>query len=188
MSCASSNAGLPLGWRARCTILELESSNGQRTNRAEELEVAVAMTNRAGIPVDVAIAGDPDSASFAARGFRGMTIVRPGQEGAILSPLPLHLLPCSPEVAAILNAWGIRTFGAFAALPPAGVVARLGKEGSYLQLLVRGQGHRQLRPIEDPPRFEEELELESPVELLESLAFVLGRMLHDLCGQLKALW
>jgi hypothetical protein len=31
------HAGLPLGWRARCTILELESSNGQRTNRAEEL-------------------------------------------------------------------------------------------------------------------------------------------------------
>jgi hypothetical protein len=30
-------AGLPLGWRARCTILELESSNEQRTNRAEEL-------------------------------------------------------------------------------------------------------------------------------------------------------
>jgi hypothetical protein len=73
----------------------------------------------AGIPVDVAVAGDPDSASFAARGFRGITIVPPGQEGAILSPLPLHLLPCSPEVAAILNAWGIRTFGAFAALPPA---------------------------------------------------------------------
>ena len=31
------HAGLPMGWRARCTILELESSNGQRTNRAEEL-------------------------------------------------------------------------------------------------------------------------------------------------------
>jgi hypothetical protein len=31
------HAGLPLGWRARCTILEVESSNEQRTNRAEEL-------------------------------------------------------------------------------------------------------------------------------------------------------
>ena len=31
------HAGPPLGWRARCTILELESSNEQRTNRAEEL-------------------------------------------------------------------------------------------------------------------------------------------------------
>jgi hypothetical protein len=31
------HAALPLGWRARCTILELESSNEQRTNRAEEL-------------------------------------------------------------------------------------------------------------------------------------------------------
>src|SRR5579863_5120822 len=31
------HAWLSLGWRARCTILELESSNEQRTNRAEEL-------------------------------------------------------------------------------------------------------------------------------------------------------
>jgi hypothetical protein len=31
------HAGLPLGWRRRCTILELESSNEQRTNRTEEL-------------------------------------------------------------------------------------------------------------------------------------------------------
>jgi len=149
-------------------------------------EIASAMTNRAGIPIDIAIAGDLDTATFAARGFRGITIVPPGQEGVILSPLTLNLLTCSPEVAAILNAWGIRTFGEFAALPPAGIAARLGKEGVYLQRLVRGEEKRQLRPFEDPVRFEEELELESPVELLESLSFVLGRLLHDLCGRLTA--
>jgi hypothetical protein len=37
MSCASPMPGCPWALRARCTILELESSNGQRTNRAEEL-------------------------------------------------------------------------------------------------------------------------------------------------------
>jgi protein ImuB len=149
-------------------------------------EIASAMTNRAGIPVDVAIADDPDTAIFAARGFRGITIVPPGEEGAILSALPLHLLPCSPEVAATLNAWGIRTFGELAALPPAGIEARLGKEGSYLLRLVRGEGNRQLRPVEDPIRFEEELDLDSPLELLESLSFLLGRLLHNLCSQLTA--
>jgi protein ImuB len=86
----------------------------------------------------------------------------------------------------ILNAWGVRTFGEFAALPPAGIAARLGKEGTQLHRLVRGEGRRQLRPVEDPLRFEQELELESPVEPLESLAFLLSRMLHDLCGKLGA--
>jgi hypothetical protein len=60
-------------------------------------EIATAKTNRAGIPVDVAIA---------AHGLRGVTIVPPGQERVIRSPLLLNLLPCSPEVAAMLNALG----------------------------------------------------------------------------------
>jgi protein ImuB len=149
-------------------------------------KIAAAMTNRAGIAVDVAVAGDPDTAMFAAHGFRGITIVPPGREAAVLSPLPLNLLPSSPEVATILNAWGIRTFGEFAGLSSAGIAARLGKEGTQLHRLVRGEGRRRLQPVEDPLRFEEELELESPVELLESLAFLLSRMLHDLCGRLSA--
>jgi protein ImuB len=149
-------------------------------------DIASAMNNRAGIPVDVAIARDLDTAIFAARGFRGTTIIPPGQEGAVLAPLSLSLLPCSPEVASILNSWGIRTFGEFAALPAAGIAARLGKEGSHLHRLVRGEGNRQLRPFEDPTRFEETMELESPIELLESLSFLLGRLLHDLCNRLTA--
>ncbi len=149
-------------------------------------EIAVAITNRAGIPVDLAIADDPDTAEFAARGFRGATVIRTGREGAILAPLPLNLLPGSAETAEILSAWGIRTFGEFAALPPMGVAARLGKEGTFLQKLARGQGKRQLRPVEDPLRFEEEFELDSPVELLEPLSFLLARLLNDLCARLVA--
>jgi protein ImuB len=149
-------------------------------------EIAAAMTNRAGFPVDLAIASKPDTAIFAARGFRGITVVPPGREQAALSSLSLNLLPGTPETAAILSAWGIRTFGDFAALPEAGVASRLGNEGVYLQKLVRGRGDRHLRPWEDRLRFEEEFELDSPVELLEPLSFLLARLLNDLCFRLTS--
>ena len=58
----------------------------------------------------------------------------------------------SSELAELLHLWGIRTFGEFAKLPPLGVAARLGDEGIHLQRLARGEGYRQLRPIEDPLR------------------------------------
>jgi protein ImuB len=39
--------------------------------------------------------------------------------------------------------------------------------------------------VEAPPRFEEALELEYPVDLLEPLLFVLGRLLGDVCARLE---
>ena len=149
-------------------------------------EIARAIENRAGIPVDIAIASDPDAAIIAARGIRGITVIAPGDEAAILSRLPLNLLPGSPETAELLDAWGIRTLGELAMLPPLGVAARLGPEGTYMQHLAQGQAGRQLRPIEDPLRFEDEIELDDPVELLEPLSFLLARLLNDLCARLRA--
>ncbi len=119
-------------------------------------KIARAIENRAGIPVDIAIATDPDAAILAARGIRGITVIPPGSEAERLADLPLNLLPGSPETAELLDAWGIRTLGELAALPPLGVAARLGHEGTYLQHLAQGRAGRQLRPMEDPLRFEEE--------------------------------
>jgi len=149
-------------------------------------EIAQAIENRAGFPVDIAIASDPDAAILAARGIRGITVIAPGDEAAILSRLPLNLLPGSSETADLLDAWGIRTLGELAMLPPLGVAARLGPEGIYLQHLAQGRGGRQLRPIEEPLRFEDEMELDDPVELLEPLSFLLARLLNDLCARLTS--
>ncbi len=146
--------------------------------------IARAIENRAGIPVDIAIAADPDAAVIAARGIRGITVIPPGQEAATLARLPLNLLPGSSEAAGLLDAWGIRTLGELAALPPLGVAARLGPEGTYLQRLAEGQAGRRLHPLEDALRFDDELELDDPVELLEPLSFLLSRLLNDLCARL----
>jgi protein ImuB len=67
-----------------------------------------------------------------------------------------------------------------------GVAARLGDAGVELQRLARGEGYRQLRPMEDPLEFEAEMELDYPLESLEQLAFILARLLGDVCGRLSA--
>jgi protein ImuB len=149
-------------------------------------QLAREIDRRVGVTANIAIAGNPDAAIHAARGLRGITVIEPGREAEALARLPLNLLGGSAETAELLDLWGIRSFGEFARLPPLGVAARLGDEGVYLQSLARGEGRRQLRPLEDALRFEEAMELEYPVELLEPLSFILGRLLNEVCRRLGA--
>ena len=141
---------------------------------------------RIGIPANIAIAANPDAAVHAARGFRGVTVIPRGREAERLAPLNLNLLQCRAEIAELLHLWGIRTFGEFAKLPPLGVAARLGEEGIDLQYLAAGAGSRQLCVMEEALRFEEEMELEYPLELLEPLSFVMARLLSEVCGRLHS--
>ena len=53
-----------------------------------------------------------------------------------------------------------------------------------LRELARGEGDRKLLPLEEPLRFEDEIELEYPVELLEPLAFLLARLINGLATRL----
>ena len=148
-------------------------------------EIAARIAAQVGIPAGIAIASNPDAAWHAARGIPGATVIPHGQEARILAPLPVNLLQASPEMAETLDQWGIRKFGELAALPPLGVAARLGNEGVRLWQLAKGEWDRLLHAARDPLRFAEKLELEYPVDLLEPLAFILSRMLHDICGRLR---
>ena len=127
----------------------------------------------------IAIAANPDAAAHAARGFGEVTV------HARLDKLPLHLLGGSPDFARNMNAWGIRTFGEFAALPPLGVVARLGGEGAYLQRLATGTVRRELRLRVDPMVFRERRELEDSIDLMEPLLLLISQMLGELCERLR---
>ncbi len=148
-------------------------------------EIAHAIARRAGFPVNIAIAANPDAAFHAARGFPGISIVPEGDEAKFLANLPLALLSPAEEMAETLARWGIRTFSDLDALPDLGVAARLGEEGVRLQKLARGESSRPLVPVEAPQNFAESMELEYPVDLLEPLLFVLGRLLGDVCARLE---
>jgi len=150
-------------------------------------EIAGAIARRAreiGVQASVAIASNPDAAICAARGFRGTSVIPYGDEGKFLGPLPLSLLAPTPELLETLERWGIRRFQEMAALPPLGIAERLGPEGLQLRVLARGEADRKLRLVEEPLCFEDEIELEYPVELLEPLAFLLARMINGLATRL----
>jgi len=145
-----------------------------------------------GFEARIAVAANPDAAVHAARGFPGVTFIPAGREAATLGPLPLEVLFPDPHAEAAqqqletFDRWGVRTFRALAALPSVALAERLGPEGLRLQRLARGAASRPLVPVEEPLDFEESVELEHPVALLEPLAFLLNRMLERLCARLAA--
>jgi protein ImuB len=150
-------------------------------------DVAAAMARRASeirVKANIALAANPDAAICAARGFAGVSIVPQGDEAKFLGPLPLAWLAPSPELLETLERWGIRRFRDLAALPPLGIAERLGPEGLRLRELARGEAERKLVPLDPPLEFEDAIELEYPVELLEPLAFLLARLLNGLAARL----
>jgi len=80
----------------------------------------------------------------------------------------------------------VETCGALAALPVVQLSERLGQDGVRLHSLARGAVTRSLVLAKPSDYFQEELELDDAVEELESLSFLLGRLLDQLCERLIA--
>ena len=146
-----------------------------------------------GLQVNVAAAFTLEAALLAARGFSGVTVVPDGKEAETLGPLPVEVLLTgeieaeeAEELSETFHRWGIRKFRELAALPEVELSERLGQDGLELQQRGSGQSHRTLVPADPPLQFEEVLELEFPLVLLEPLAFVLNRMVEQLCARLQA--
>jgi protein ImuB len=148
------------------------------------VRIITAKAAAAGLNVRIAIAANPDTAFLAARGFSENAIIPAGDEARRLAPLPVKTLPLSPEMLATLDSWGIRTFQALAALPAVAVAERLGQKGLYVQQLTRGAIIRPLLTAESNAEFAASFEFDDPVETLESIFFILNRLLQDLCSRL----
>jgi len=154
--------------------------------------IARALARRAfdlGLEANVAIASNPDAALLAAHGFSGVSVIPEGKENEQLGNLPLRALftkYSNPQTLEILERWGIRNLRSLAALPNIALSERLGQEGIRLQQLACGAVSRTLVPMEAPLIFEEAIELEYPLMLLEPLAFLLNRLLEQLCVRLSA--
>lgn len=132
----------------------------------------------------IGIAANAHAAMAAAKGFAGLTVIPPGEEGRVLSSLPIHLLAPEEELKETLSSWGIHSFADLAALPETGIAERLGSAGVRLRQLARGMAARPLIPSMDAVAFEAGLDLEHGVDLLEPLLFVLSRLLNQICGAL----
>ncbi len=143
------------------------------------------------LQANLAVAANPDTAILLARNLLGVTLVTPGEEHLKLAPLPLgclfaHDIPVDPAIAQVLHRWGLKTCEDLALLPEKGVAERLGKAGVYLRNLSSGRIHRPLRLSAAEANYQEHVELDHPLTLLEPLLFLFARVLNDLCGQLRS--
>src|SRR5688572_12790926 len=158
-----------------------------------------------GLRVRLAIAGTRTAARLLAHATGGpLTVVEPGQEAGALANLPAAMLAhltddqnvsnvpnvpndsnVSNDFLSTIRRWGVRTLGEVAALPPDEVAARLGQQGARWQRLARGADPRPLLPEIPEERFEQAIDLEWPIEGLEPLSFVLGRLMEPLSAHLE---
>ena len=155
---------------------------------AEE-KIAYELSQRGsalGLPARIAVAASIEVAILASRGLPGVTLIPWGEEAKRLSTLPVHTLLPSLEILETLERWGVETCGALAALPVIQLSERLGQEGVRLHTLARGACTRSLVLAKPSVYFQEEMELDDAVEELESLSFLLGRLLDQLCERLAA--
>lgn len=111
---------------------------------------------------------------------QSIQVVSAGEEPAALAQLLLAVLDLTEEQSAIFALWGIRTLGMLAALPEKELIARMGQPGKQLLQLARGEMPHLFQPFEPPFTLAECMELESPIEALDALMFVVNVMLGQL--------
>jgi protein ImuB len=142
-----------------------------------------------GISARVTVSCNFHAAVCLARGLspsKTFRVIAPGDEAAALASLPLSVLNLTEIQAETFVLWGIHTLGMLAALPEKELIARMGQESKRLLQLARGELPHLFQPVEAAFHLEEKMELDSPVELLDSLLFVVGVMLDQLILRAKA--
>ena len=160
----------------------LVSLFGSLENLARQLAARAA---EFGFSANVGVASNPEAAQLAARGFNGVTLLAREEEAQRLGSLPVSALHLPAEMRETLDRWGVRTCAALAALPVAQLSNAWAGRRAHAGIGARsecarfdsGTIHRRIRRN---PR------VGFPVSELEPLAFLLGRLLDQLCARLSA--
>src|SRR4051812_33415416 len=144
---------------------------GGETGVLHALSLAVSrLPTLGGTDVQIGIADGAFAAELAAR--RGL-VVEPGGSPAFLADLPVEALDLSgtSPLIDLLRRLGIRTLGAFAALPARDVLARFGPAGLAAHRQAGGRDDRPLAARRPPVEFSATLDLEPPVDRVDTVAF-----------------
>jgi protein ImuB len=129
-------------------------------------------SNPALIGADVLI-GVADGAFAAEQAARRGMIVEAGASSTFLAALPIETLDPSGAAPLIdlLRRLGLLTLGAFAALPPREVLARFGPTGAWAHRQAGGRDDRPVSARRPPVEFAVTLDLEPPVDRVDTVAF-----------------
>lgn len=152
-------------------------------------ERVLASVRDLGVPgARLGVADGRFAAALAARGTEPetATVVAPGDSPAFLAPWPVTAL-AEPELADLLVRLGLRSLGAFAALPAAAVLDRFGPSGARAHRLAAGLDERATPPAPPPPDLVASLELDPPVAQIETAAFAAKSVAEQLLGRLDEL-
>jgi protein ImuB len=134
-----------------------------------------------GLQASIAISTNFHATVSSVRGSTShITFIPSDNERKALAPLPLNVLYVSREQSETFALWGIRTLGALAALPEKELIARIGQDGRRLRQLASGELPHHFVPHEAAFELQEHMELDTPIEQLDSLLFVLGVLLEQL--------
>ena len=146
---------------------------------------ALAERVAAVVPVScqVGVADSVFAAWLAARSGNGVIVA--GDTPAFLAPFPTSVLDAhgsttNGELVDLLRRLGIRTLGAFAALPIADVVARFGPDGGVAHRLASGLDERPLAGRVPPPELTVVIELDPPAERADVVTFAVRGLAADL--------
>ncbi|WP_263408835.1 DNA polymerase Y family protein [Terriglobus tenax] len=142
-----------------------------------------------GITAFVTISANLHTSICLARGMTGGTplqVVRRGEEAKALATLPIAVLDMTEAQEETFRVWGIRSVGALSALPEKSLISRLGQDGKRLLQLARGERPHLLQPMDVPFVLAEQIELDFPLDDLESLLFGLATMLEQLILRAKS--
>jgi protein ImuB len=127
---------------------------------------------------------DPSLESAATDRPSSIFIVPPAGCAAYLETAPLALVPMDDELRATLDALGLHTAGAFAALSAEDVERRWGEVGLAAWRLARGEDQRRPVLLRSEGRRAVSVELASPAETMEPVLFLVRAALDRLVGEL----
>ncbi len=142
----------------------------------------LARVRALGITACVAVSGNFHAAVAVAKAPLPLSVrvIPTGEESTALAALPLTVLDLSEKQAETFSLWGIRTLGMLAALPEKELISRLGQSGKQLRQIARGEMPHLFQPMEPLFELTERMELDSPIEVLDALMFVVNLLLEQM--------
>ena len=118
------------------------------------------------------------------QGRETVRVLSPEEENGFLAPLSLVLLDPSDRIAQMLTRLGVRCIHDLLRLPRRALTQRLGPEILELLARARGEGTEPALPVSTSTRLEEAMDLDSPIDRIEPLGFVLRGMISRLVERL----
>ena len=190
---AALEAGIPTVQVVRPGLVVIRAAGPARFFGGEESAAgeALHLLAEAGVPdARAGVADGPFTAEQAARATdpRGtIRVVPAGASADFLAPLPVSVLGM-PALVGLLARLGVRTLGAFAALPEASVRDRFGPEGEAAHRVAAGLDPRRVVARVVPADRDRRQAFEPPLERIDQIAFGLKRtaeaFLEALAGDL----